>query len=190
MELVIASNNLHKVREIREILAGKFDHIYALADLDIHIDPEETAPDFLGNATIKATAISAYTDKAVIADDSGLMVDALNGAPGVYSARYAGEPCSDERNNEKLLTEMQGIVDRSARFVTTMVLLYPTGKSVIGVGEVRGEILQERRGNNGFGYDPLFYSYELGKTFGEATDEEKNSVSHRSRALKEILRQL
>ena len=190
MELVIASNNLHKVREIREILDGQFDHIYTLADLNIHVDPEETAADFLGNATIKAKAISAYTNKAVIADDSGLMVDALNGAPGVYSARYAGEPCSDERNNDKLLIEMQGVDDRTARFVTTMVLLYPTGEQIVGVGEVKGKILKERRGENGFGYDPLFYSYELGKTFGEATDEEKNSVSHRSRALKEILRQL
>ena len=190
MELVIASNNKHKVREITEILAGKFDRIYSLSDLDIRIDPDETAPDFLGNAMIKATAISAYTDKAVVADDSGLMVDALFGAPGVHSARYAGEPCSDERNNAKLLSEMRGITDRKARFVTTMVLLYPNGQSIVGVGEVRGEILTEMRGTNGFGYDPLFYSYELGKTFGEATDREKNSVSHRGRALEDILRQL
>ena len=187
MELVIASNNKHKVHEIKTMLSGRFDKIYSLAELGIDVDPEETAPDFLGNALIKAKAIAACTDKAVIADDSGLEVTALNGAPGVFSARYAGEPCSDDNNNEKLLREMQGISDRSARFVTTMVVLFPTGKSIIGVGEVKGEILTEKRGTNGFGYDPLFYSYELKKTFGEASDAEKNSVSHRSRALKDIL---
>lgn len=190
MELVIASNNAHKAHEIKTILAGKFERIYTLAELNIHVDPEETAPDFFGNAMIKATAIAECIDKAVIADDSGLMVDALGGAPGVYSARYGGEPVSDARNNEKLIREMQGITDRSAKFVTTMVLLFPSGRKVVGVGEVKGEILTERRGENGFGYDPLFYSYELGKSFGEASEEEKNSVSHRSRALKEILRQL
>lgn len=190
MELVIASNNKHKVREISEILAGKFDHIYSLNELSIHVDPEETAETFLGNAMIKARAIAAYTDKAVIADDSGLEVSFLGGAPGVHSARYAGEPCSDDRNNEKLLAEMRGATDRSARFVTTIVLLFPNGKSLVGEGEVRGEILTEKRGEHGFGYDPLFYSPELGKTFGEASEEEKNSVSHRSRALKELLRQL
>ena len=190
MELVIASNNAHKAREIKEILEGKFERIYTLGDLDIHVDPEETAKDFLGNAMIKATTIAAYTDKAVIADDSGLMVDALSGAPGVYSARYGGEPVSDDKNNEKLLREMAGLTAREAKFVTTMVLLFPNGRCIVGVGEVKGKILTERRGEHGFGYDPLFYSYELKKTFGEASEQEKNSVSHRSRALKEILRQL
>ncbi len=190
MELVIASNNKHKVREISEILAGKFDRIYSLSELNIHVDPEETAPDFLGNAMIKAEAVAVFTDKAVIADDSGLEVDALGGAPGVFSARYGGEPCSDDRNNEKLLREMSGVQDRKARFVTTMVLRFPGGKTLVGVGDVKGEILLEKRGKNGFGYDPLFYSYELKKTFGEASEEEKNSVSHRSRALQELLTKL
>ena len=190
MELVIASNNAHKAREIKTILAGKFDSVYTLSDLDIHVEPEETADDFLGNALIKATSVAAYTDKAVIADDSGLMVEALSGAPGVHSARYGGEPVSDEKNNEKLLCEMAGVTSRAAKFVTTMVLLFPDGRKIVGVGEVKGQILTERRGDHGFGYDPLFYSFELEKTFGEASEEEKNSVSHRSRALKEILRQL
>ena len=190
MDLVIASNNKHKVKEITAILAGKFDRIYSLADLGISVDPEENAPDFLGNATIKAEAIARLTDKAVIADDSGLEVDALGGAPGVHSARYAGEPCSDDRNNAKLLSRMSKSEDRNARFVTTMVLLFPTGRREIGVGEVKGEILREKRGANGFGYDPLFYSFELGKTFGEATDDEKNSVSHRARALRDLMRKL
>lgn len=190
MELVIASNNQHKAKEIRAILSGKFDRIYTLADLSIAVDPDESAPDFLGNAMIKARAVAAFTDKAVIADDSGLEVMALGGAPGVKSARYAGEPASDDRNNEKLLAELNGAVNREARFVTTIVLLFPNGKSVIGQGEVKGEILREKRGTNGFGYDPLFYCVELGKTFGEATDAEKNSVSHRARALKNLLEKL
>lgn len=190
MELVIASNNQHKAKEIRAILSGKFDRIYTLADLSIAVDPDESAPDFLGNAMIKARAVAAFTDKAVIADDSGLEVMALGGAPGVKSARYAGEPASDDRNNEKLLAELNGAVNREARFVTTIVLLLPNGKSVIGQGEVKGEILREKRGTNGFGYDPLFYCVELGKTFGEATDAEKNSVSHRARALKNLLEKL
>lgn len=190
MELVIASNNQHKAKEIRAIFSGKFDRIYTLADLSIAVDPDESAPDFLGNAMIKARAVAAFTDKAVIADDSGLEVMALGGAPGVKSARYAGEPASDDRNNEKLLAELNGAVNREARFVTTIVLLLPNGKSVIGQGEVKGEILREKRGTNGFGYDPLFYCVELGKTFGEATDAEKNSVSHRARALKNLLEKL
>ena len=190
MELVIASNNRHKVHEITEIFAGKFDRIYSLAELGISVDPEETAPDFFGNALIKANAVAAFTDKAVVADDSGLEVEALGGAPGVFSARYAGEPCSDDNNNAKLLAEMKDVKDRRAKFVTTMVLRFPDGKIVVGNGEVEGEILFEKRGQNGFGYDPLFYSYELKKTFAEASDKEKNSVSHRSRALEEIVKQL
>lgn len=190
MELLIASNNKHKVSEIKKILSGKFDRIYSLAELGIKVDPNEIASDFLGNARIKAREISRYTDKAVLADDSGLEVAALGGAPGVHSARYAGEPCSDDRNNDKLLREMAGITDRTARFVTSIVLLFPDGCEIVGVGEVKGKILTEKKGKNGFGYDPLFYSYELGKTFGEATDDEKNAVSHRARALSDLLRQL
>ena len=190
MKLLIASNNKHKVAEIKKILSGKFDEIYSLAECGIDADPKETASDFLGNARIKAREIARHTDLAVVADDSGLEVEALDGAPGVYSARYAGEPCSDERNNDKLLREMATITDRRARFVTCMVLRFPSGREMVGVGEVKGEILTERKGRNGFGYDPLFYSYELGKSFGEATDDEKNAVSHRARALSDLMRQL
>ena len=190
MDLVIASNNKHKVKEIRAILSGKFAHIYSLSDLSITVDPDETAPDFYGNALIKARSVAAFTDKAVLADDSGLEVSFLGGAPGVHSARYAGEPVSDERNNEKLLAEMLNAEDRSARFVTTIVLLFPNGETLVGLGEVKGRILRECKGENGFGYDPLFYADELRKTFGEATEEEKNRVSHRSRALKDLIAKL
>jgi len=190
MELVIASNNKNKVCEIKSILGDRFENIYALSELGIDCDPEETADDFLGNALIKARTIATYTDKAVIADDSGLMVDCLGGAPGVHSARYAGEPVSDKANNALLLKNMQGLSPRTAKYVSTMVLLYPNGTYKVGVGEVRGEILEEARGEGGFGYDPYFYSYDLKKSFGESTLEEKNSVSHRARALWDLLKKL
>ncbi|MCR4725702.1 MAG: RdgB/HAM1 family non-canonical purine NTP pyrophosphatase [Clostridia bacterium] len=190
MELVIASNNKNKVREIREILKGKFEAIYSLSDLGIVCEAEETAPDFMGNALIKARAVAAFTDKAVLADDSGLMVSALGGAPGVYSARYAGEHASDEQNNDLLLKNLEGKENREAQFAATVVLLYPSGEIFAGEGFVKGEILKERKGKSGFGYDPLFYSYELKKTFGEATEEEKNGVSHRARALENLLAKL
>jgi len=190
MDLVIASNNAHKLQEIRSILFGKFEHIYSLADLGIRVDPDETAPDFYGNALIKARAVASHTSYAVLADDSGLEVRALHGAPGVHSSRYAGEPCSDDRNNEKLLAALRDVTDRSARFVSTMVLLFPDGRIEVGEGEVKGKILKEKRGKRGFGYDPLFYSFELEKTFGEATEDEKNGVSHRARALEDLLQKL
>ncbi len=190
MELVIASNNKNKVREIREILQGKFEAIYSLSDLGIHSDAEETASDFLGNALIKARSVAAFTDKAVLADDSGLAVDVLCGAPGVFSARYAGEHATDDQNNELLLKKLAGKEDRNAKFIATVVLLYPNGTYVVGEGSVEGAILEEKKGKSGFGYDPLFYSYELKKTFGEATEEEKNGVSHRARALENLLTKL
>ena len=190
MELVIASNNVNKIREIREILGDSFEKVYSLKEAGIDCDPEETADDFLGNALIKARSVAAFTDKAVVADDSGLMVDCLGGAPGVHSARYAGEPVSDEANNVLLLKNMQGLTPRTAKYVTTAVLLFPNGSYLVGRGEVFGEILTEARGQGGFGYDPYFYSYDLGKTFAEATAEEKNSVSHRARALHDLLRQI
>ena len=190
MELVIASNNKNKIREIKEILGKRFEKVYSLAELDIDCDPEETADDFLGNALIKARTIAAFTDKAVLADDSGLMVDCLGGAPGVHSARYAGEHATTPENNALLLKNMEGLSPRTAKYVATMVLLYPDGTYKVGVGEVKGEIIREARGESGFGYDPYFYSYELKKTFAEATPEEKNSVSHRANALHDLLRQL
>ena len=190
MELVIASNNKNKIKEIRDILGSRFEKVYSLADLGIHCDPEETAEDFLGNALIKARTIAARTDKAVLADDSGLAVDCLGGAPGVHSARYAGEHATDEENNLFLQKNMEGLTPRTARFVATVVLLYPNGKYVVGTGKAEGEILFAPKGTSGFGYDPYFYSYDLHKTFAEASAEEKNSVSHRAEALKDLLRKL
>ena len=125
-------------------------------------------------------------DAAVIADDSGLCVDCLDGRPGIYSARYAGEDATDEDRIAKLLSEIGDNTDRGARFVCAMAMVYPDGREIIVRGEVAGEIITEPRGTNGFGYDPVFVPCELDKTFAEATDEEKNNISHRKRALEQL----
>lgn len=183
MELVIASNNKHKIVEITQILGNFFDKVYSLKDLNIDIEIEETGNTFYENALIKAKAISELTNMAALADDSGLMVDALNGEPGVYSARYAGIESNDAENNALLLKNMQGVTDRKAHFVSCIVLYYPDGRVISTLGKTQGEILLEPRGSAGFGYDPLFYSYDLKKSFGESDANEKNAVSHRGRAL-------
>lgn len=192
MELVIASNNQNKIREIKQIIGDKFTKIYSLKELGVEVDVEETGATFFENSLIKAKAITEITGKASLADDSGLVVDVLGGAPGVYSARFAGEPCNDENNNDKLLKLLEGVKyeDKTARFVSVVTLYYPNGEYVFSEGSVEGHVLSERRGNGGFGYDPLFYCDKLGKTFGEASQEEKNMVSHRANALSELRKKL
>ena len=184
MKLVIASNNANKVREIKEILNGFFEEIYSLKELGIALDVEETGSTFYENAYLKAKAVCDLTNACAIADDSGLCVNALDGAPGLYSARYAGEEQDDAANKKLLLKNMEGITDRSAYFVTSIVLLYPDGREICAEGRTEGEILYGEEGDNGFGYDPLFFSADLRKSFGLATAEEKNAVSHRGRALR------
>lgn len=192
MELVIASNNQNKIREIKQIIGDKFTKIYSLKELGVEVDVEETGATFFENSLIKAKAITEITGKASLADDSGLVVDVLGGAPGVYSARFAGEPCNDENNNDKLLKLLEGVKyeDKTARFVSVVTLYYPNGEYVFSEGSVEGHVLSERRGDGGFGYDPLFYCDKLGKTFGEASQEEKNLVSHRANALSELKKKL
>ncbi|MGI6701429.1 MAG: RdgB/HAM1 family non-canonical purine NTP pyrophosphatase [Christensenellales bacterium] len=189
MDLIIASNNKHKVDEIKDLLKHKFDNIYSLSEKGIDIEIDETGSTFYENALIKAKAVYDITSTPVIADDSGLMVDALNGAPGVMSARYAGYPCNDFNNNRKLLNALEG-KPRGAKFVSEVVLYYSPDNIVTGRGEVMGEILYEERGEGGFGYDPLFYCYELKKTFAQADFREKNSVSHRARAVMALIDKL
>ena len=189
MKLLIASNNQHKIEEIKAVLNGKFEEITTLADEKIVCDPEENGETFLENALIKARAIAEHTDKAVLADDTGLCVNALGGRPGVYSARYAGQHDS-AANRRRLLSELKNATDRSAYFKTVVVLLYPNGKFITGEGEVHGRIIEEEQGENGFGYDCIFYSDELNKTFAQASTAEKLTVSHRSRALKDLLNKL
>lgn len=191
MKFVVATNNQHKLKEMRDIIGKKLDLI-SLGELGIDVDIEENGKNFLENSLIKARAICKLTNMPTLADDTGLIVDALNGAPGVYSARYAGVEHDDKKNREKLLRELQGAPydKRTARFETVISLVYPGGNYLTAKGNVEGYILFEEQGKDGFGYDTLFYSSELKKSFGEATSEEKNSVSHRGRALRKLLEML
>ena len=189
-KLILATNNAHKVKEITQILKGKFDEIISLKQANIDVDPEENGTTFLANAQIKAREISKHTSFAVLADDTGLCVDALDGMPSIYSARYAGVHGDDKANRVKLLKELENKLDRSAHFETVVVLHYPDGKEVWATGKVDGKILFQEEGENGFGYDSIFYCNDLEKSFGVATDEEKNSVSHRARAIYNLLEKL
>ncbi|MDR2266897.1 MAG: RdgB/HAM1 family non-canonical purine NTP pyrophosphatase [Christensenellaceae bacterium] len=184
--LVVATNNKHKLDEIRAILYGKFE-IKSLDDVGIQIDIPETGSTFYENALIKADTICKLTGSATMADDSGLEVVALDGQPGVHSARYAGEPCNDQDNNSLLLKKMSSSVDRRAKFVSAIVACFPDGRIISATGETSGTIIDKPRGNGGFGYDPLFLSDEIGKTFGEASSIEKNKISHRARALQQFI---
>lgn len=189
MELLLATNNAHKVREIREILRqelGDAVNVLSLADAGFTEDIEETGTTFEENALIKARA-GASTGYVCMADDSGLSVDALHGAPGVYSARFAGSPSDSEKNNEKLLSLLSGLPEkkRSARFVSVIALVFPKeGKEFTVRGECPGRILTSPDGDGGFGYDPLFFYEPAGKTFARLTSREKNAVSHRARSMK------
>ena len=190
MEIVLATNNSHKLQEMRSILGGFFDKLYSLADLGLDVDVEETGSTLAENSYIKAKAICDLTGKIALADDTGLMVDALNGAPGVYSARYAGEEHDDAKNRALLLKNLLGVSDRSAHFATVITICYPDGNVLTAEGRVDGYIATEEHGENGFGYDSLFFCPELGKTFAEASSAEKNGVSHRGRALRNTVEKL
>ena len=186
MKLIVASNNAHKVEELRAILSGLGFEVCALKDIGLHVEPEENGETFEENSLIKASATLRACGFATVADDSGLMVDALGGAPGVYSARYAGEDGNTEKNNAKLLAALQGVPQdkRTAHFVSVVACVFPDGREDIVVrGECPGEILTSPRGKTGFGYDPLFWYAPFGKTYAEMTAEEKNSISHRGVAM-------
>ena len=187
-KIILASNNKHKIKEFREILTDY--EILSLADIGFEEDIEETGATFEENALIKAKTIQEYIkekgmDYIVISDDSGLCVDSLGGMPGVYSARYAGEHGNNVKNRAKLQTELEG-KDRTAYFICTIVVYYPNGEYKAFEGRTYGKITKEEIGSKDFGYDCIFYSDELNKTFGEATEEEKNSVSHRGRAIEKM----
>lgn len=188
-KLIVASNNQHKIEEIKEMLKEFNLDVISLKEAGIDIDVEENGTTFAENAHIKAYEIfKIVKDAMVLADDSGLMVEALNGEPGVYSARYAGEHGNDKKNNEKLLSKLKEFKfeDRKAKFVCAMELIIDEARTITVQGEVKGYILEEQRGENGFGYDPLFYVPEYKKTTAEMTPEEKNSISHRGKALKNL----
>lgn len=186
IRLVVASGNKNKLREIAEIFPD-FE-VCSQKQMGFDEDVEETGLTFAENALIKARAACAALGEMVLADDSGLCVDALNGAPGVFSARYCGHHGSDEENRKVLLKNMQGVDNRKAHFTSAIALVFPDGRELVAEGYTYGEILQEEMGDGGFGYDCLFFSEDLKKSFGVATAEEKNGVSHRFRALQAMLK--
>ena len=190
MRVVLASKNKHKLVEISKI-TEKFDiELVLQSELGIDIDVEETGTTFEENSFLKAEAVMKATGLPALADDSGIAVDALNGEPGVYSARYAGVGATDEQNNEKLLSLLRSMPDasRDAKFVCSICVCRPDGEILYAHGESKGEIIDEYRGDGRFGYDPIFYYPPMKKTFAEMTKEEKNSISHRGRAIKELLK--
>lgn len=188
MKLVLASKNQHKLLEMEHILRDLGLEVVLESQVGVDVDVEETGTTFLKNAALKARAVMEASGMAAIADDSGLMVDALDGAPGVYSARY-GNLDSDQARTSYLLENLKDVPagKRGAQFVSAIVCILPDGREVHAQGTCQGEILFAPRGENGFGYDPVFYSPELKKTFSEATEEEKSTVSHRGRALRAFL---
>ncbi len=187
MKLIIASGNQHKVREIKEILGDTFSPIISMKEAGIDHETLEDGSTFLENARKKADEIAAISGCAVIADDSGLCVDALNGAPGIYSARYCGHHGDDEENNRQLLLHMQGVENRRAHYTCAMVITYPDGSHTEAEGYMFGMLLSQGRGTGGFGYDPLFVPDGKDKTLAEYTAEEKNAISHRAKALEAVL---
>lgn len=188
MKLVMATNNAGKLREARAI-AGDRIEILSLDDIGFHNDIEETADTLDGNALIKVRSVKEATGYDCFADDTGLMVEALGGAPGVYTARYAGEGCNSEDNIELMLKNMEGVKDRRAYFRTSVALTL-NGEEHIFHGEAAGSIATERSGSHGFGYDPIFISSETGKCFADMSDEAKNAISHRGRAISAMMRWL
>ncbi|MCX4365255.1 MAG: RdgB/HAM1 family non-canonical purine NTP pyrophosphatase [Bacilli bacterium] len=189
--IVLASNNQHKVLEYQKIL--KNYKLITLKDLDYQEEIEENGHTFAENALIKASTIHNYLkeqqkDYIVLAEDSGLCINALNGAPGIYSARYSGVHGNSLENRKRVLKELDGVDDRSAYFMCAIVVYFPNGEYQTFTGRTDGSITKEERGRTDFGYDAIFLSDDLDCTFGEATEEEKNSVSHRGRAIEEMLK--
>jgi len=190
LEVIVATRNKGKIREIRDALKGLDLRIYGLSDFPDVPEIEEDGHSFAENALKKARFYAKYFGKLTLADDSGIEVDSLKGLPGVYSARYAGERASSQENNQKLLREIQGvpISKRGARFKCIIAMKSPEGKEAIAEGSCKGRIGFQEKGRKGFGYDPLFILRKDGKTMAELSLEEKNRVSHRGKALKKIRR--
>ncbi len=191
MEIVIASRNKHKIEELEALLSRYVAGVKLLSldDVGIAGDIEENGTTFSENALIKARA-AASSGKIGVGDDSGLCVNALGGAPGIFSARFAGEHGNDAANNEKLLRELSDKSDRTAAFVCAIACVMPDGREITVEGRAEGTILHSASGNNGFGYDPLFYYPPLDKTFASLSPEEKNGISHRARAVEAFAKEL
>ena len=183
MKFVLASKNPKKLEELRDILSAQGVEVVGEADVGVDVDVEETGATFYENACLKAQAVMQATGLPAVADDSGLCVDALNGAPGVYSARYGGPDLDDPGRCRLLLENMRGMLDRRCSFVSVVVCCFPNGDLVTGQGRCDGTLAYAPRGDNGFGYDPIFFVPALKKTFAQLTPEEKNAISHRGNAL-------
>ena len=188
MEIIIASNNKHKVEEFQTLL--KDFRVLPMGAVGCNLEVDENGKSFYENAKIKAKAVSNFLkgkNYIVLSDDSGLCVDLLGGRPGIYSARYSGMHGNDRENRKKLLEDLKNCSNRSAHFQCDLVAIFPDGKEIHACGKAYGKILEQELGENGFGYDSLFFSKELKKTFAQATEQEKNSVSHRAKAVKNLL---
>ena len=181
-----ATNNNGKLKELRRILERAGHEVKSLRELGVNLDPEETGTTFAENARIKAQAFCKATGLATVADDSGLCVDALNGGPGVYSARYGGEGLDDRGRYMLLLNSLRGQTTRAAHFACAIACAFPDGKTLTAEGRCDGAIAFAPLGEGGFGYDPVFLVPEKGKTFGQLTAEEKSAISHRGRALRDF----
>lgn len=193
MKLIIASNNAHKIYEIKKILSGKFDEIISLREAGISHETVEDGKTFVENALKKAREIAEISGCPALADDSGITAHALGDEPGIYSARYAsldGENADDEANNALLLKKLSDKEDKSAHYTAAIALVYPDGREVTAEGYMYGKIITERRGDRGFGYDPIFVPDGETRTVAEMTDEEKNAISHRAKGLSALLERI
>lgn len=190
MKLIIASNNNHKLIEIKAILGGLFEEILSMREAGIEHETVEDGSSFMENAVKKAKEIAELSGCCALADDSGICVDALDGAPGIYSARFCGHHGDDEANNRLLLEKLEGRGDRGAHYTCAIALVYPDGRQVCAEGYMYGQIGYEEKGENGFGYDPLFFLPEYGCTAAQLSPEQKNQISHRASALHALLAQL
>ncbi|MEH7332677.1 XTP/dITP diphosphatase [Neobacillus drentensis] len=187
-EVIIATKNPGKAREFEHIFAPRGFSVKTLLDFPEIPEVEETGSTFEENAILKAEAVSQALNKMVIGDDSGLIVDVLEGRPGIFSARYAGEPKNDQKNTEKVLSELKGVPEeeRTARFYCALAVAVPGQETFTVSGTCEGRILEEQRGTNGFGYDPVFYVPDKSRAMAELTSDEKNKISHRANALKKL----
>lgn len=186
MKLVLATQNPKKLKEMNEILSHLGVEVVSEAELGVRIEVEETGETFTDNARLKATAVMQATGLPAVADDSGLCVDALNGAPGVYSARYGGEGLDDQGRYTLLLQNLRGQTTRAAHFTCAIACAFPNGDTITAEGQAPGTIAFAPMGDNGFGYDPVFFVPEKAKTFAQLTQEEKAEISHRGKALREF----
>ncbi|MGI5989364.1 MAG: XTP/dITP diphosphatase [Lachnospiraceae bacterium] len=191
-KIIFASNNQGKIREVKDMLNDPDVEVLSMKEAGLDLDIEETGATFQQNALIKARAVWNETHELTIADDSGLEIDWMNGEPGVYSARFMGHDTSYDVKNRAILEKMKDVkgIDRSARFVCAMAAILPDGREITTRGTMEGVIADEIAGSNGFGYDPILYLPEYGKTSAQLSEEEKNKISHRGQALRELVREL